>query len=65
MKIKYDKQTDVLYIQLNNNPIAESGEDKKGIILDYDRQNNIVGIEILNASSKLPQPNVVEYEMAS
>jgi uncharacterized protein YuzE len=65
MKIKYDKQTDVLYIQLSNNPIAESGEDNKGVILDYDSQNNVVGIEILNASAKLPQPNVVEYEMAS
>lgn len=64
MKIKYDKQTDVLYIQLNNNTISESGEDHKGVIVDYDNDNNVVGIEILNASSKLPQPNIVEYEMA-
>ena len=49
MKIKYDKQTDVLYIQLNNNAIAESGEDNKGVIVDYDDENNVVGIEILNA----------------
>ena len=65
MKIKYDKITDVLYIQFNNNKIIESGEDHKGVIVDYDDQNNVVGIEILNASSKLPQPNIVEYEMAS
>lgn len=64
MKIKYDKQTDVLYIQLNDNPISESGQDHKGVIVDYDNDNNVVGIEILNASTKLPQPNVVEYEMA-
>ena len=63
MKIKYDKQTDTLYIQLSNNEVAESGEDNKGVIVDYDEQKNVVGIEILNASSKLPQPNVVEYEM--
>ncbi|MDI9364170.1 MAG: DUF2283 domain-containing protein [Flavobacterium sp.] len=63
MKIKYDKQTDVLYIQLNNNTISES-EDNKGVIVDYDNDSNVVGIEILNASSKLPQPNIVEYEMA-
>ena len=63
MKIKYDKQTDVLYIQLNTNAIVESGEDNKGVILDYDNENNVVGIEILNASLKLPQPNIVEYEM--
>ena len=64
MKIKYDKQTDTLYIQLSNNPISESGEDKNGVILDYDNQENVVGIEILNASAKLPIPSVVEYEMA-
>jgi len=64
MKIKYDKQTDILYIQLNNNAVSESGEDNKGVILDYDNDNNVVGIEILNASLKLPQPNIVEYEMA-
>lgn len=63
MKIKYDKQTDVLYIQFNTNAIVESGEDNKGVILDYDNENNVVGIEILNASLKLPQPNIVEYEM--
>lgn len=64
MKIKYDKTTDVLYIQLNNKPIAESDEDKQGVIVDYDEAHNIVGIEILNASTKLPQPHIVEYEMA-
>ena len=63
MKIKFDKQTDVLYIQFNTNAIVESGEDNKGVILDYDNENNVVGIEILNASLKLPQPNIVEYEM--
>ncbi len=63
MKIKYDKETDVLYIQLSNKAIAESGEDNKGVIVDYDNENNVVGIEILNASAKLPQPNIVEYEM--
>lgn len=36
MKIKYDKQTNVIYIQFNNNPISESGEDHNGVIIDYD-----------------------------
>ncbi len=64
MKIKYDKVTDVLYIQFNNNEIIESGEDHNGVIVDYDNQNNVVGIEILKASTKLPQPHIVEYEIA-
>jgi len=63
MKIKYDKETDILYIQLSNKTITESGEDNKGVIVDYDSDRNVVGIEILQASEKLPQPNIVEYEM--
>ncbi len=64
MKIKYDKTTDILYIALTDNPVAESDEDRKGIVLDYDADNNIVGIEVLNASKKLPQPAKLEYEVA-
>ena len=62
MKVKYDKETDVLYIEISNNPVAESDSDKPGIILDYDSEENIVGIEILNASQKMDKPLKVEYE---
>ncbi len=44
--------------------IIESNEDKPGLILDYDKQGTIVGIEILNASKKMKNPSVVEYELA-
>ncbi|MDX2045810.1 MAG: DUF2283 domain-containing protein [Chitinophagaceae bacterium] len=64
MKVKYDKETDVLYIQLNSNPVSESDSDKPGLILDYDNQQNIVGIEVLNASKKMEKPLKVEYEIA-
>ncbi|HXL57968.1 MAG TPA: DUF2283 domain-containing protein [Chitinophagaceae bacterium] len=64
MKVKYDKETDVLYIQLSNNPVAESDSEKSGIILDYDEQENVVGIEVLNASRKMQYPFKVEYEVA-
>ncbi len=63
MKVKYDKEIDVLYIRLSNNPIAESDSEKPGIILDYDSENNIVGIEVLNASTKMERPMKVEYEV--
>ena len=64
MKVKYDKENDVLYIQLSNNTVAESDSEKPGIILDYDLQQNIVGIEVLNASKKMETPLKVEYEVA-
>jgi len=63
MKVKYDKENDVLYIRLNNNAIAESDSEKPGIILDYDDEENIVAIEVLNASKKMERPLKVEYEV--
>lgn len=64
MKVKYDKENDVIYISLSNKPVAESDIEKPGIILDYDSDENIVGIEVLNASKKMERPMKVEYEVA-
>jgi uncharacterized protein YuzE len=64
MKVKYDKEVDILYIHLSDEMIKESDEDKPGIILDYDNSGNIIGIEVLNASKKIPQPMKFEYEVA-
>jgi uncharacterized protein YuzE len=61
MKIKYDNETDTLYIQFNNNPIIESDSDKPGIILDYDNTDTIVGIEVLNVSKKMDRLSQAEY----
>jgi len=49
-KVKYEKETDILYITLSDEKIEESDEDKKGFILDYSKNGNLVGIEVLNAS---------------
>jgi uncharacterized protein YuzE len=64
MKLKYDKETDILYIVLRDLPIEESDEDKKGIILDYAISGELVGIEILNASQVTDKPSKIEYEFA-
>ena len=52
------------YIHFSEEKIFESDEDKPGIILDYDERGNIVGIEVINASLKIPQPMKFEYEVA-
>jgi uncharacterized protein YuzE len=64
MVIRYDKAIDAIYIKFSDDKVAESDEEKPGIILDYDESGNIVGIEVLNASSKMNQPNGVTYEVA-
>jgi len=61
MKVIYDSEVDVLRIVFTNSPVEESDEDKPGTILDYDKEGNIVGIEILDASKRVENPRSVEY----
>jgi uncharacterized protein YuzE len=61
MEVKYDQEVDVLTIQLSGAPVEESDQDKPGVILDYDKDGNIVGIEILNASKRMENPRALEY----
>ena len=60
MKIFYDTEVDVIQILLRNEPVDESGEEEAGIIFDYDKKGNIVGIEILNASKRIENPGSFE-----
>ncbi len=53
MKLQYYKDTDSLYIDLSENPSAESREVSEGVVLDYDTHGNLVGIDIDNATSKV------------
>ena len=64
MRITYDPEVDVLRILLSNAPIEESDQDKPGVILDYDKDGNIVGLEILEASKRVSNPRSVEYAVA-
>jgi uncharacterized protein YuzE len=56
MKVTYDPEVDVLRIIFRNAPIEESDEDKPGVILDYDAEGNVVGLEVLNASRRVENP---------
>jgi uncharacterized protein YuzE len=61
VKVTYDPQVDVLRILFRNAAIEESNEDKPGVIIDYDKDGNIVGLEILDASRRMENPRAVEY----
>jgi uncharacterized protein YuzE len=64
MKVTYDPEVDVLRIVLSGAPIEESDEEKPGVILDYDKDGNIVGLEILDASKRMENPRSLEYAIA-
>jgi uncharacterized protein YuzE len=53
MRINYYPDTDSLYIDLSSKPSADSREVSDGIVLDYDEDGNLVGIDIDEASTKL------------
>ena len=53
MRVNYHPETDSLYIDLSEEPSAESREISDGVVLDYDQSGRLVGIDIDNASDKV------------
>ncbi len=63
MKVTYDPKTDTLSVILKENtPVAESDEDKPGVILDYDDAGNLVSLEILDASKRVTETRKIEFQ---
>ena len=64
MKVSYDPKTDTLtIILLDDTPVAESDEDKPGVILDYDVEGNLVSLEVLDASRRVTDAKKIEYQL--
>jgi len=65
MKIDYFPDTDSLYIDLTEQPSVESQEVSEGVVLDYDAEGNLVGIDIDNASRKVQLDRLVLSQVPS
>lgn len=65
IKATYDPEVDALTIILSDAAVEESDEAKPGVVLDYDVEGNIVGLEILNASKRVDNPKAIDYALAS
>ncbi len=64
MKVRYDPRTDTLNVILKDNVgVAESDENKPGIILDYDNAGDLVSIEILDASKRVTEAKKLEFQL--
>ena len=57
MKLKVDEKSDALYFRLDDSDIIESEEVSPGIILDYNAEDEVVGVEILNLSKRSSKIN--------
>ena len=59
MKLNYYPETDSLYITLSEQPSVESLEISEGVLIDYDANGRLVGIDIDNASSKVEMEKLI------
>jgi uncharacterized protein YuzE len=64
MQANYDAEVDVLRIRWSEAAIEESDQDQPGIILDDDKDGNIVGVEILNASKRIENVALLPQNVA-
>jgi uncharacterized protein YuzE len=63
MKVIYDPRTDSLTVILKEGvAVAESDEDKPGVILDYDEHGNLLSLAVLDASRRVTDARKVEYQ---
>jgi uncharacterized protein YuzE len=65
LKLSYYADTDSFYIELSEQPSAETREISEGVNLDYDARGNLVGIDIDNASKKVRLEQLVLSKLPS
>jgi uncharacterized protein YuzE len=63
MKLKIDKEADALYLRLDDSSIIESEEVSPGIVLDFNAQGQVIGLEILQLSQRSPRLNLDEMQV--
>jgi uncharacterized protein YuzE len=61
MKVMYHPDRDGLRILFSDAPIERSTSEVSGLILDYDNNGVVVGLELTQASERMPNPRLVEF----
>jgi uncharacterized protein YuzE len=62
MKLHIDKESDALYLRLDDSRIIESEEVSPGVVLDFNEHNQVVGVEILHLSQRTPHLDLGELQ---
>ncbi len=60
MRVRVDHAADAIYLSLTDRPIKDSAEVADGIVVHYDDEDRIVGVEILDASKRTDDPEVLK-----
>ena len=61
MKIKYDKEADALYIELKKGKTHKTSPKADNVLVDFDKNNNAIGIELLHFSKNLSLKDKMEF----
>ncbi|MCX7017190.1 MAG: DUF2283 domain-containing protein [Candidatus Sumerlaeota bacterium] len=64
IKVVYDPEVDVRRIRMSSAAIGETNEDKPGVILDYEKDGNVAGVEIPDDSKRVKNPRTLEHAVA-
>ena len=66
VKLRIDKESDALYLRLDESAIVDSEEVSPGVVLDYNESNEVVGVEMLYLSKRSSKLNLsaLEFETA-
>ena len=63
MKIEFDRQADALYIYIKEKPVAKTKEVEEGILIDFDEDNLLIGLEVLDVTKRFALSDIVNFQV--
>jgi len=63
MRIEYDREANALYIQMQEKHVAKTKEIEPGVLVDFDEQNNLIGIEMLDVTERFALSDIVNIHV--
>ena len=63
MRVEYDPEADAIYIRLRAGEVADSDEIREGVVMDYDIDGQVLGIELLSASKRTDNPRELAFAL--
>ena len=63
MRIEYDREADALYIQIQEKRVTKTKEIEEGVLIDFDEDGKLIGIEILDATKRFTLSDIINLHV--
>lgn len=63
MRIEYDREADALYIQIQEKYVAKTKEVEEGVMVDFDEENRLIGIELLDVTKRFTLSDIINLHV--